>query len=76
MVHGDISGNNLLVDGGTLSAVVDGWALWKSAVTVTEGSDPRDERVATHLRVIDSVLADHVRFARPGGTGPSVTRRR
>ncbi|MCL7382448.1 aminoglycoside phosphotransferase family protein [Streptomyces sp. 35G-GA-8] len=40
-----------------------GWALWKSALTVAECPDPRDERVALHLRVIDAVLADHERFA-------------
>ncbi|MGW6236036.1 aminoglycoside phosphotransferase family protein [Streptomyces sp. NPDC055094] len=104
--HGDVGGNNLLVDGGELSAVIDfgtsgvgdpacdltiawtmfhddsrevfrravgqddgtwararGWALWKSALTVAECTDPRDERAAIHRRVIDAVLADHDRFA-------------
>ena len=102
--HGDIGANNLLVDDGRLSAVIDfgtsgtgdpacdlaiawnmfrggsrgafrrtvaqddatwararGWALWKSALTVTECSDPRDERVDGHLQVIDAVLEDHRR---------------
>ncbi|MET9473522.1 aminoglycoside phosphotransferase family protein [Streptomyces sp. NPDC002917] len=40
-----------------------GWALWKSLLTLTQCSDPRDERVAIHLDVIDAVLADHERFA-------------
>jgi aminoglycoside phosphotransferase (APT) family kinase protein len=40
-----------------------GWALWKSALTVTTCSDPRDERIATHLEVINAVLTDHERFA-------------
>ncbi|MFJ5112437.1 aminoglycoside phosphotransferase family protein [Streptomyces sp. NPDC088551] len=104
--HGDVGGNNLLVDGGELSAVIDfgtsgvgdpacdltiawimfqddsrevfrravgqddgtwararGWALWKSALTVAECTDPRDERAAIHRGVIDAVLADHDRFA-------------
>ncbi|MFE4538698.1 aminoglycoside phosphotransferase family protein [Streptomyces scopuliridis] len=104
--HGDFGGNNLLVGGGELTAVIDfgtsgvgdpacdltiawtmfrevsresfrqavgqddgtwararGWALWKSALTVTQCPDPRDEQAAVHLRVIDAVLADHERFA-------------
>ncbi|SCF61747.1 phosphotransferase [Streptomyces sp. Ncost-T10-10d] len=40
-----------------------GWALWKFLLTLTQCSDPRDGRVAIHLDVIDTVLADHERFA-------------
>jgi hypothetical protein len=36
-----------------------GWALWKSLLTLTQCSDPRDGRVAIQLDVIDAVLADH-----------------
>ncbi|MEV3970188.1 aminoglycoside phosphotransferase family protein [Streptomyces sp. NPDC050698] len=48
-------------DGGTW-ARARGWALWKSALTVTDCSDPQDERIATHLKVINAVLNDHDRF--------------
>ncbi|MEV7127921.1 aminoglycoside phosphotransferase family protein [Streptomyces sp. NPDC093260] len=40
-----------------------GWALWKSLLTVAECTDPHDERIAVHLRVVEAVLADHARFA-------------